>query len=814
MKRLNRILIGALFLTAFSCSASEEVAAESRAQDIDWPSFIGQQDMKWESQVPKDWLQAPYLGNGMLGLLLFQERSSAKNPEASNDKNVLSLHVGRGDYYDNRPSVKGQDHTWIYRGRLPIGFYRIRSKGDVTGVDWRLDLWNAKLVGTVQTSVGSYQIESVVHAEFDSFYFKVLAEGDETVDFEWQPQEAYSHPRRVCEANVARKQANGEEIKGIDKAFTAMPYPKAPEVEVSMSPEGNISRQELYAESGELLTAWKVIEDATTRSKTLVGSIAFSQEMGQALPEVKANMRRGLQEVEEGTYLANHERWWNAYYPQSFVSISDDFWEQFYWLQMYKFASATRSNGMMLDVMGPWYQPGFWPMIWTDLNVQLTYWTHLTANRLDVGASLVNKTDQYAHNLITNVPEEWREDCLNAGTIFPADMVAPVGKNVADHMIWMLHDYWLQCRYADDAERMRDGLFPLLKRALNTNLRYIEENPVDLDDGKIHFKRTWSPEYPGGTGMDVNYTIALTKWAAETLLDINREHDLNDPKAEAWQHLLDHLVDYQEDESGLRIGRDIPFDKAHRHYSHLLAFYPLYDLTPDKDRDLLQRSVDHWLRITQNLDNKMDDARSVTGYTCTGAASMYASLNDGDTALNYLRMLPFNNVSCTTMYAEGNPVIESPFSAATAIHDMLLQSWGDTIRIMPGMPSSWKDAHFRSLLCQGGVTVSADRSEGKLTHVQIDSPVRERKIVFKMEMSEPQFTVIDSQGAAQSVSLLANADGFYEVELPADASLRAIAAGTDLSAINPVKSSGDRANIFGLNKRYESVVNGFKEARK
>ncbi|WPJ97282.1 hypothetical protein SH580_06120 [Coraliomargarita algicola] len=814
MKHLIQIVSSALFLLTLSaCSAYEDAVSSANTPPIDWPSFIGRQDMKWENEAPTDWLQAPYLGNGMLGLMLFQEKAGFKNPEATNDKNVLSLHVGRGDYNDNRPPVDGRDHTWIYRGRLPIGFYRIRSKGDVTGVDWRLDLWNAKLVGTVQTSVGSYQIESVVHAEFDSFYFKVTAEGDEAVDFEWQPQEAHSYPRRVCDRNAARKIANGEEVTGIDKGFTSMPYPKAPEVEVSLNPNGNISRQELYAESGELITAWKVIEDTTDRSKTLVGSIAFSQAMGEALPQVKADMRRGLQEVEKGTYLSNHERWWNAYYPQSFVSISDDFWEQFYWLQMYKFASATRSNGMMLDVMGPWYQPGFWPMIWTDLNVQLTYWTHLTANRLEVGASLVNKTDQYTHNLITNVPEDWREDCLNAGTIFPADMVAPVGKSVADHMIWLLHDYWLQCRYADNANKMRDDLFPLLKRALNTNLRYIEEHPIDLGDGNIHFKNTWSPEYPGGRGVDINYTIALTKWAAETLLDINREHQLNDPKAAAWQHLLDNLTDYQVDETGLRIGRDIPFDKAHRHYSHLLAFYPLYDLTPDKDRDLLKRSVDHWLRITQNLDNKKDTARSVTGYTCTGAASMYASLNDGDTALSYLRMLPFNNVSCTTMYAEGNPVIESPFSAATAIHDMLLQSWGDTIRIMPGVPSSWKDAHFRSLLCQGGATVSADRSEGQLIYVQIDSPKRARQLTFKMEMLDPQFAIIDSGGIVQSVSLRTNADGFYQVELPADTSLRATVAGTDLAAIHPVKSSVKSANIFGLNSRYEEVVKGFKKER-
>jgi alpha-L-fucosidase 2 len=775
------------------------------SKPIDWPAFIARQDMVWD-KVPTHWLEAPYLGNGMLGLLVFQEGKNGSNPESTNDKNVLSLHLGRGDYYDNRPPINGSNHTWIYRGRLPIGFFKIRSEGDVTGVDWRLDLWNGKLVGTVKTTAGSYTMEGLVHADFDSFMWNVTEQEGEKVSFEWQPQESYSHPRRVCEQGVERAKAKGEEPSDLQKNFTKMPYPKAPEAEVFAEDGYDFSRQILYADSGEQITGWKVVSN--DRSHTLFGTIAFSQELGVSLPKVKSDLARTLKDAAEGKYVPAHESWWNAYYPQSFVSLSDGFWEQFYWIQMYKFASATRSNGMMLDVMGPWYQPGFWPMIWTDLNVQLTYWTHLTANRLKVGESLVNKTDQYAGNLIKNVPEDWQEDCLNADTIFPADMIAPVGKSVPDHMVWMLHNYWLQCRFADDGEKMRDGLFPLLKRAVNTYLRYLEVNPLDLGDGKIHIKNSWSPEYPGGRGVDINYTIALIRWSCRTLLEINEEHGLNDPKAKDWKHLLENVVDFQTDETGLRIGKDIPFDKAHRHYSHLLAFYPLFDLTPDKDRDLLKRSVDHWLAVTQNVDNKKDQARSVTGYTCTGAASMYSALGDGKTALEYLNILPFQNVSCTTMYAEGNPVIESPFSAATAIHDMLLQSWDGRIRIMPAVPPSWKDVHFRSLLCQGGVEVSAERSGGTLRGAVIHSPNRDREVSFKMEMENPAFVLLVADGTKTDVALKADAEGFYTASIPASGSLL-VSGG--LEGAEPIKSSPEDSNIFGFSRKYDEVISRLKK---
>ena len=61
---------------------------------IDWPDFMSRQDMVWD-RVPTRWEDGPYLGNGMLGLIMFQ------NPKSP--KNEFELHVSRGDYYDNRP---------------------------------------------------------------------------------------------------------------------------------------------------------------------------------------------------------------------------------------------------------------------------------------------------------------------------------------------------------------------------------------------------------------------------------------------------------------------------------------------------------------------------------------------------------------------------------------------------------------------------------------------------------------------------------------------------------------------------------------
>lgn len=61
-----------------------------------------------------------------------------------------------------------------------------------------------------------------------------------------------------------------------------------------------------------------------------------------------------LQEADLPVLRKAHREWWHNYYPQSFVSLPDKKMENFYWAQMYKLASATRTGGGLLDNSGPW----------------------------------------------------------------------------------------------------------------------------------------------------------------------------------------------------------------------------------------------------------------------------------------------------------------------------------------------------------------------------------------------------------------------------------------------------------------------------
>ncbi|MGG1516442.1 glycoside hydrolase family 95-like protein [Paenibacillus oryzisoli] len=73
------------------------------------------------------------------------------------------------------------------------------------------------------------------------------------------------------------------------------------------------------------------------------------------------------------------------------------------------------------------------------------------------------------------------------------------------------------------------------------------------------------------------------------------------------------------------------------------------------------------------------------------------------------------------MYTETFPVIETPLSSAECIHYMVMQCWGDTIRVFPAVPDEWKDISFGKLLAEGAFEVSGRWSKGKTEYVVIKS---------------------------------------------------------------------------------------------
>ena len=270
---------------------------------------------------------------------------------------------------------------------------------------------------------------------------------------------------------------------------------------------------------------------------------------------------------------------------------------------------------------------------------------------------------------------------------------------------WTLHNCWWQYRYLMDDELLRDNLFPLLRRSINLYLHMLKE-----EDGRLHLSPTYSPET--GNFEDCNFDLALLKWGCETLLWSCERLGIEDPLIPRWKDVLARLVDYPTDEYGFRLGSNASAPTGHRHGSHLLMIYPLYLVNIDQPdtQQVLNASVERFYAT-----------KGLPAMVMTHAVPLATAIGRGDLALEGLRK------QAADLFPNGMwhtpPCIEASLSIANGIQTMLIQSWGNTIRVFPAVPDEWKDAAFHNLRAEGAFTVSAVRRNGQTRFVRIRSLV-------------------------------------------------------------------------------------------
>jgi hypothetical protein len=478
---------------------------------------------------------------------------------------------------------------------------------------------------------------------------------------------------------------------------------------------------------GGYATAWQEIGEAGSR-RTVLLSVGWGKDaLKQATDAVAKAANPSVPELE-----ASHRAWWHAFYPASFLSVPDTRLESFYWIQMYKLASATRADRPAIDLMGPWFNETPWPRIWWNLNIQLTYYPVYAANHLELGESLCRMIDAGKENLAKNA-KEFAEDSEAVGRTTGYDCKGNVSGELCNYP-WALHNYYMQYRYSMDDAMLRDRLLPRMRRAMNYYYHVMAEGA----DGKLHVTKGQSPEYhKEGGHADCNIDLALVRWICGALVESCERLKIDDPLLPKWKDTLARLTPYPADENGLMVSADTPWKMSHRHYSHLLMIYPLYVMNWEQpeNRDLITKSFDHWMSMPE----------AFRGYSYTGAASICAQIGRNNDTAKYLHffvdakgkygLLP------NTHYTEAGPVIETPLSGARTMQDMLIQSWGGKIRVFPGVPDDWKDATFDKLRAEGAFLVSASRKNGKTEWVRVESlagePCRVKAGMGEVESDRP-----------------------------------------------------------------------------